>query len=439
MILLSLAAASLAARSQSQPPVLKTGTTGVVIDVSVVDAKGQPVLDLSPGDFEIQEDGVKQQILSVRLVHRGAAPGGHVVQGGDPAFTAPAAAAAASTTMSVPESTPSVTAILFDRLSPEVRPFAHRAALAYVATLSPPSDYAGVFLADASLKTFQAFTNKPEGLRTAIDRVAAAAPTNTAATSEPEGPRIQGLDPGQSPTAGAEAAGGFVNALDREARLTAAAGQDPSEALMARIELRMREEYLQFLSELEGQSSLAGLSAVVDSLSELPGRKSIMYFTENLPITARLKSKFDTLIGKANRAHITIYPVDAAGLRVHSKDAELARDVSVAGAQGIGDANRSDGPWTRDLERQEQMLSSRPTAVLGRLAKETGGFLLENTNNLAAGVARMQEERTTYYLVGYQPTKGALDGTFRKVTVKVARPKLTVRSRPGYVALCCPR
>ena len=34
-------------------------------------------------------------------------------------------------------------------------------------------------------------------------------------------------------------------------------------------------------------------------------------------------------------------------------------------------------------------------AVLGRLAKETGGFLLENTNDLAAGVARMQQDRTS--------------------------------------------
>ena len=42
------------------------------------------------------------------------------------------------------------------------------------------------------------------------------------------------------------------------------------------------------------------------------------------------------------------------------------------------------------------MLSSRPTAILNRLARETGGFLLENTNDLGAGVARMQLERTTY-------------------------------------------
>jgi Ca-activated chloride channel family protein len=80
------------------------------------------------------------------------------------------------------------------------------------------------------------------------------------------------------------------------------------------------------------------------------------------------------------------------------------------------------------------VLSSRAGAVLGRLAKETGGFLIDNTNDLTSGFARMQQERTTYYLLGYQPTNTAADGKFRRVTVKVKRPRVTVRARPGYLA-----
>ena len=79
-------------------------------------------------------------------------------------------------------------------------------------------------------------------------------------------------------------------------------------------------------------------------------------------------------------------------------------------------------------------MASRPAAVLGRLANETGGFLIDNTNDLGKGVARMQVERTTYYLLGYQPTNAALDGKFRKVTVKVKRGKYTIRARPSYAA-----
>jgi len=422
--------------SAQQPPSVKTITTGIVVDVTVVDNKGNPVLDLAPEDFELSEDGARQTIISASLVHNGfiqAINGAGAISGKSVVQTAEPSSAAGAPTAAV---TPSVTAILFDRLTPESRDLARRAALAYVATLTPPHDYAGVFLADLSLRTFQPFTNELEKLARAVDVVSATAPGNTALGAEPESKRVYGLDPNLSPTAGAESAGGgFGSITERERRLNELKSQNPSEWMMQQMEMSMREGYQRFLADLDGQWSLAGLRAVVSAFGALPGRKSILYFTENLPITDRMKPKFDALIGEANRANIVVYPVDAVGLRVHSKEAELGRNVAVAGAQGIGDEERDKGAWTKDLEKQNELLNSRPAAVLGRLAKDTGGFLVENTNDLAAGVARMQRERTTYYLLAYQPTNTDLDGQFRKISVKVKRPKMTVRARPGYVAL----
>jgi VWFA-related protein len=198
------------------------------------------------------------------------------------------------------------------------------------------------------------------------------------------------VDPTQPVTASAESAGGWVNAREREKALNVSG----PEQILRRMEVRMLAEHQLFLAEYGGQMSLAALRAAVSALSLMPGRKSIVYLTEHLPITDRLKPRFDALIGEANRHNVTVYAVDAGGLRVHSKEAEVGRGMDVAGAQGIGDARREDGPWTRDLERQSQLLSSRPTVVLGRLTKDTGGFLLENTNDLARGVGRMQQERT---------------------------------------------
>jgi VWFA-related protein len=296
-----------------------------------------------------------------------------------------------------------------------------------------------VFLSGLGLTTIQAFTNRTADLRRAIDRVAMTASNNLSPEAERTRTpvRTQGLDQATPVTAGAEYTSGAVSIAEREARLNGGGGADPSEALLTRIELRMEEGYSRFLAEYEGDSSLSGLRAAVTGLALLPGRKSILYFTEELPITSRLKARFDALIGEANRANIAIYPVDAAGLRVHSKEAETARGVNLAGAQGVGDASRGDGAYTKDLEKQSEALSSRPVAALGRLANETGGFVIDNTNDLAKGVARMQIERTTYYLLGYQPNT-ALDGKFHRVTVKVKRGKVSVRARPGYVALCCP-
>jgi VWFA-related protein len=431
-------------QNQTQPPPVRSSAAGILMDVTVLDKDGHPVTDLKSEDFELTEDGKPQQIVSATLMSGGVpsrilGDTGPAGRGAGPQ-AAPATAAGPVAPNGPRPPAPTVTAILFDSLSANTRPFATRAAAAFVSTLTAENEYAGVFLGGLGLTTIQKFTNRTADLRRAIDRVAMTASNNLSPEAERTRTpaRTQGLDQATPVTAGAEYASGAVSIAEREARLYGGGGADPSEALLTRMELRMEEGYSRFLAEYEGDSSLSGLRAAVTGLALLPGRKSILYFTEELPITSRLQARFNALIGEANAANIAIYPVDAAGLRVHSKEAETARGVNLAGAQGVGDANRGDGPLTRDLEKQSETLSSRPAAALGRLANETGGFVIDNTNDLAKGVARMQIERTTYYLLGYQPTNTALDGKFHRVTVKVKRGKVTVRARPGYVALCCP-
>src|SRR5258708_14306020 len=89
-----LGAATAYGSSQSQPPVVKTITTGVVIDASVLDRDGHPVLDLRPDEFELTENGVRQQIVSATLVRGG------VVRPGGGTSAAPAAASQAATAAS---------------------------------------------------------------------------------------------------------------------------------------------------------------------------------------------------------------------------------------------------------------------------------------------------------------------------------------------------
>jgi VWFA-related protein len=423
--------------AQDQRPTVRTATVGVLFDVTVLDKDGHPVTDLTGPDFEVSEDGKPQQIISATLM-RGGVPAR--ISGMTAAATSSPDAsrtptAAADTARAPRAPVPTVTAILFDNLSADTRPFATRAAAQFVSTLAAPSEYGGVFLCGLSLTTVQPFTNRTADLRAAVDRVANTASSNLSADIERKhaSVRTQGITTETPVTADAEYNVGWTTVEERERRLYKADPTD-NEQYLNRLALRMEEGYSRFLTEYEGEASLSGLRSAVDGLAPLPGRKSILYFTEEVQITARLKARFDALVGEANRANITIYPVDAAGLRVQSKEAETGRGVDLAGKQGVGDAHRDDGAWTKELEKQEQMLSSRPAAALGRLANETGGFLIDNTNDLGKGVARMQVERTTYYLLGYQPTNTSNDGKFRRVTVKVKRGKYTVRARPGYAA-----
>lgn len=414
-----------------QPPVTRMTTTGVLIDVSVVDRQGRPVLDLRPEEFELEEDGKRQQIGAVSLVHAGVSRAAESATQPPTAPTGVQAPAGAPPAGTLTDDTPSVTAILFDRLTNEMRPLAHRAAQAHVASMSSPRDYTGVFLADTSLRTFASFTNNTDDLRAAVDRLGVTPAANVSPEAERAAyPRVSGrVDPSSPVTPGAESRSGWINPMEREKYLQT---EDYAERQLRQIELRMMETFRPMLEEFHGHASLAALRAVVGSMAMLPGRKSILYFAEALPLTDAVKPKFEALIQEANRHNITFYAVDAAGLRVHSEEARLGRNLEVAGSQGIGDSQRGQGAWTKDIERQSDLLSSRVS--LGRLAKETGGFLIDNTNDLASGFARMQQERTTYYLLAYQPANTSTDGKFRGVKVKVKRPRVTVRARPGYVA-----
>ena len=430
-LLLAVASPPLA----QQPPVSRTTTTGVLIDVSVVDRQGRPVLDLRPEEFELEEEGKRQQIASVSLVHGGvsrpAAPSTASNAPVQPAAATAPAAGAVPATEALPDDTPSVTAIIFDRLTNEMRPLAHRAARAHVASMSSPRDYTGVFLADTSLRTFANFTNNTDDLRAAVDRLGVTPAANVSPEAERAAyARVAGrIDPNSPVTASAESTDGWINPIEREKYLNTG---DHAEKQMRKLELRMFETFRPLLEEFHGHASLAALRAVVGGMALLPGRKSILYFAEALPLTDVVKPKFEALIQEANSHNISFYAVDAAGLRVHSEEARLARNVDLAGAQGIGDVQRGGGAWTKDIERQSDLLSS--SVSLGRLAKETGGFLIDNTNELTSGFARMQQERTTYYLLAYQPANTSTDGKFRKVKVKVKRSRVTVRARPGYVA-----
>ncbi len=63
----------------------------------------------------------------------------------------------------------------------------------------------------------------------------------------------------------------------------------------------------------------------------------------------------------------------------------------------------SSAPMTTALERNEDVLRYDPASGLGSLARETGGFLIRDTNDISAGLRRVEEELGAYYLLSYAP------------------------------------
>src|SRR5215208_2065931 len=69
---------------QDENPI-RLRATEVSLDIVVRDKKGRPVRDLKAPDFEVYEDGIRQNIESFRFVMREAAAGANTSKREEPA------------------------------------------------------------------------------------------------------------------------------------------------------------------------------------------------------------------------------------------------------------------------------------------------------------------------------------------------------------------
>lgn len=199
----------------------------------------------------------------------------------------------------------------------------------------------------------------------------------------------------------------------------------------------MERSYEAMMRDQQGFATTNGLLALIDALGMLPGRKTVVFFAEGLAIPANVQARFDSVVATANRANVSVYTVDAAGLRVHSKASETARQVKALGELGFTDRG-DENAWTKDLELNEDILKQDPSASLGILADRTGGFLINNTNDLARGFRQIDADRRFHYLLTYTPKNAEFAGEWRRIAVRVNRRGMNVRARSGYVAVRTP-
>ncbi len=132
-------------------------------------------------------------------------------------------------------------------------------------------------------------------------------------------------------------------------------------------------------------------------------------FFRNSEILGDLRYIFQT----ANRFNTSIYTVDPRGLAVFEFDVSEPT-VSIT----------TDG---RALRRTQDTLRI--------LAEETGGRAIVNQNDLRPGLEQMLADASGYYLLGYNSSAAPTDGEFHEIDVRVSNPSLRVRARLGYWAI----
>jgi VWFA-related protein len=428
-------AVSLSAQQQPAPRIAVRATT-VAVDVVVRDKNGRPVTDLAPADFEVYEDGVRQEITSFWIVapdrtsETTATPARPAAQAGVPAAAAPLAG-------------PAVVALVFDRLSPESRALAQKAALTYVDEGHAAGDFTGVFLIDTTLHTIRSYTRDVNELRQAVERAAVTATTSfpSAADTNSESARARAILYGNAAAgdiAGAESRGsGVVNVQDAtrppgQEGASLGAG-DAIDRRLAELQVRMDDAFEALGRDQQGHATTNGLLSVVHSLQGMPGRKTVIFFSEGVAIPPAVEHQFQYVIEAANRANVAIYTLDASGLRVRSALSETRRKMT-EGMANI-EKNRDAGIMSKGMEQNEDLLRLNPESSLGMLANETGGLLFQNTNDLRTGMRRIDTDRHFYYLLTYSPKNEDFDGRFRQIAVKLRRPGVDVHARKGYRAV----
>jgi VWFA-related protein len=425
-----------AAGQRQGRPSYDTATTAILVDVVVRDRRGRPVLDLNQADFEVFEDGVPQKVDTFTRVTRGSGIG-IAVKWRNPENTTAIVSDGAADGPSTP--TPPVeasTALVFDHLSAEALSLAQSATLLYVPMSGESEVRVGVFATDPGLRVVQAYTTDRAAIREGVRRVL---PAGTSAADQTSERRDQLVDRQR------ELAGQLQSTATGAARGTAAMaaigsqiGSREQELQMIALERSLIDSASALDRETRGYDTSHLLASVVRTLAERPGRKSIVYFSEGLPVSPVLSAKLDNVIADANRANVTVYAVDARGLHTKSATEAAQKEIREYAEERLqqlaAGTTRTNRPITQGLEQVQDTVKLDSRTGLARLASDTGGFLVNESNDLTSAFRRIDEDNRFHYLLSYSPPNAAFDGKFHAIQVKVRRPGVEVFSRNGYRA-----
>ena len=425
-----------AARNQSS---YRSGATAILVDVVVRDRQGRPITDLTAADFTLTEDSVPQKVDSFTRITRGGGIGVGVAWK-SPATNVSVASAAdvAGETESAEPVPQGTTAIVFDHLSADSLRLAQRASLQYIPMSGDSDVRLGVFATESGVRVVQGYTTDRSRVRGAIARLV---PSGTSAT-EMKAERMDTLMErrrelkGETQTAEAGVVAGSGAALAGNA---SELGRRENELKLVQMELNMIRSFDNLDRDHKGFDTSIALLSVIRSLAEYPGRKTVVFFSEGLPVSPALSAKLDAVIEAANRANVTAYAVDAHGLRAKSSHEALRKEVGAfveeRHSQIATGGDRTESPLTMAFERVEDTLKLDSRTGLARLASDTGGFLVEGSNDLSSAFRRIDEDNRFHYLLTYAPRNAAFDGRFRRIDVKVRRPGAQVFARNGYRAV----
>ena len=375
-----------ASPSQQQSEyVFRTESELVLVNVTVRDKSGNFVQGLKPENFTILEDNKPQKVVSFDVENVDAVPASDVAQ----AKLLPGAA-------SEPTNQPASAAdaakqfkdrrliVLFFDLSamePDEIDHAVTSAEHYVDTQMAPADLVSIVSLGSSLLVNQDFTADHALLKKQLQQFSSGSG--------------QGFEEGT--------AGTTEGTPDTGQPFTA----DDTEYNIFNTDRR-----------------LEALRSVAEKLSHVQQKKSLIYFSSGMDRTGiENQSELRAAVNAAVRSNLAIYTMDMRGLQalVAGGEAQNASLRGVSAYSGQATLNALNSNFTT----QETLVT---------LASDTGGRAFLDSNDFSKIFKGVQQDTSTYYLLGYHSTNSARDGRYRHIIVKTNLPGMKVEYRRGYYA-----
>lgn len=385
-VLVLVAAAVVRDRAQSDPstrPQFRAGVEYVQVDARVVDANGQPVAGLTQNDFTVFEDGARQTLKTFVAVDLPLPPtSGRFVSssGVKPDVSSNVMTALRGRTYLIVLDTLNINSLRTAVTRKFLNTFIERSI--------GPDDLVGVATTGVDA-AHQSFTNDKTKIEEAINQL---------------------FGQGGSPTV--ENADSIVTKAGRSnlggPTLPAIMRLPSSDVVLtrARVSQNRLQEYVATLGAAQG------------------GSKAIILISESIPFEMITNTDALVLIGgserlrqSAQRGNVPIYPVDPRGLTSGGEDSIQ-----------VGQGGLDDSPGTALLAEVR-----RSQDRLRILADDSGGVPIIK-NDIQAALDHVVQLSSRYYTLGYDSTNPPSNGKYRRITVRVNRPGVTVLARHGYSA-----
>ena len=358
----------------------------VLVNVTVRDKNGNFVPNLKPEDFTVREDGKPQNVVSFDIENTDAVPTTQLAQTQvlAPHLAKPAApsnneVAAALGTFKDRR----MIVIFFDlsSMEPDQIDHASQAAINYVNTQMAPADLVAVVSLGDSLEVNQDFTDDRAALKKVLQSFSSGSG--------------QGFEAGDTGTTeGTPDTGGAFTADDTEFNI------------------------------FNTDRRLEAIRSIAASLAHVEQKKSLIYISSGMTRTGlENQSELRAATNAAVRANMSIYTLDITGLQ-----------ALVPGGEAQSASLRGTSPYSggSTLNALNSNFSSQETLVT--LAGDTGGKAFLDSNDFGKVFRGVQEDTSTYYILGYHSTNPARDGRYRRITVQLKQPGYKIEYRRGYYA-----